>query len=129
MNTIRFTSKEAFIAALEERRPFWRAYDQRQAREHKAAEQQWTKDARVKLREAAKWDYPTLKAALSWNGSLRVLDEKLPPCPRLMEPKIDVILSALNYTQGKAFTVDTNGAWSEAHTLLTWDPDAVTAVC
>lgn len=129
MNTIRFTSREAFVAALEARRPFWRDYDKQQAREHKAKEQAYLTEARAKFREAVKWDYPTLKQNLSWNGTLRLLEDKQPDCPVLMESKIDRVLAALKFTQGKAFTVDTTGAWSEAHTLLTWDPDAQTKAC
>jgi hypothetical protein len=127
MNTIRFTSKEAFVAALEERRRFWQDFDARQEREHKAAERKYLADARLVLREAVKWDYETLLAKVDWNGAIRIGEK--PKCPRLMEPKIDQVLASLKFTQGKAFTVDTQGAWSEAHNLLTWDPDQRTAVC
>lgn len=127
MNTIRFQSKEAFIAALEGRRKFWQDYDKRQEREHKAAEQAWLVKARAKLREALKWDYETIKKNLDYGGVLRLRDT--PSCPRLMEPKIDSTLRALKFTQSKAFVVDTNGAWSEAHNLLTWDPDERKTVC
>lgn len=127
MNTIRFQSREAFIEALEGRRKFWRDFDKRQERDHKAAEQAWLTKARVTLREAVKWDYDTLKKNIDYGGALRLRD--VPSCPRLMEPKIDNVLRALSFTQSKAFVVDTQGAWSEAHNLLTWDPDERTKVC
>lgn len=130
MNTIRFTSKEAFIDALEERRKFWRDYDRKQAREHKAAEQKWLTEARKTLREAVKWDYAKLKEAIDYGGRLNLVGERVPSCPRLMEPKIDEIIAALKVTGGKAFTVSQGiGAWREAHNLLTWDPDAVKTAC
>lgn len=128
MNTIRFTSREAFIEALEGRRKFWRDYDKRQAREHKAAEAKWLTDARKTLREAVRWDYDTLKKNLRYGNELRL--GETPRCPRLMEPGIDRVIAALKVTNGKSFTVQQGiGAWTEAHTLLTWDPDARTSVC
>lgn len=128
MNTIRFASKDDFIAALEGRRAFWREFDKRQEREHKAAERELLVKARAKLREAVKWDYPTLKANLDWSGDLK-LAGRAPECPVLWEPKIDKVLAALRLTGGKSFSVDSSGVWSEAHTLLTFDPDARTKVC
>ena len=126
MNTIRFTSKEAFIAALEGRRKFWRDFDARQTREHKAAERQWLTEARAKLRELAKADYATLKETC---GNYMPLG-RTPSCPALREPQIDRVLAAINHTQSTRFTVDGgSGAWREAHSLLTWDPDAPTSVC
>jgi hypothetical protein len=100
MNTIRFNDKDAFIAALEARRPFWREYDKRQEREHKAAEQKWLTDTRKTLRDAAKFDYTAMKEAVSYRGRLGGLDSA-PSCPRLMEPKIDSILAALKHTQAR----------------------------
>lgn len=107
MNTIRFTT---FIAALEGRRKFWRDFDRRQTREHQAAEMEWLRQARAKLRELVKADYATLK-----DQAMNYLPfGRTPNCPALREPR---------------FTVDTKGTWSEAHSLLTWDPDAKTSVC
>lgn len=126
MNTIRFTTKEAFVAALEGRRPFWRAYDKRQAREHKAQEQAFLSAARAKMRACLKMDYEALCKEARY-GSLDLGNR--PTCPALMEPKIDKVLAALKHTQGRVFTVGTSGSWSEAHNLLTWDPDAPTSVC
>lgn len=128
MNTIRFQSREAFIDALEARRSFWRDFDKRQEREHKAAEQKWLKDARATMREALRWDYATLAKAFDYDGALRALRDT-PSCPRLREPRIDRVLAALKLTQSKSFVVDTQGAWSLAHELLTEDPDARTSVC
>jgi len=126
LNTIRFNTREAFIEALEGRRKFWRDYDKRSEREHKAAEQKFLTDARAKMRAALKMDYEALCKEAQY-GSLS-LGER-PRCPALMEPKIDKVLAALKHTQGKGFTVGTTGVWSEAHNLLTWDPDARLTVC
>lgn len=128
MNTIRFTSKNAFIEALEARRKFWRDYDQRQERRHKDAEKKWLTDARMKMREASKWSYADFKTKNGrYSASLHLGD--LPQCPVLMEAKLNKVVAALQLTQGKSFSVDTSGVWAEAHNLLTWDPDARTAVC
>jgi len=125
VNTIRFTSKEAFIAAVEGRRKFWRDFDRRQEREHKAEELKWLADTRARLREAIKWDYATLKRKASYGLPL----DRTPNCPVLREPQIDRVLAAINLTQSTRFTVDMKGTWREAHLLLTWDPDARTSVC
>lgn len=130
MNTIRFASKEAFIEALEGRRVFWREYDKRREQEHKAAEKQWLTDARAKLRDALKMDYATLTT--EDKGGYRrsaVYLGDLPRCPALMEAKLDKVIAPLRLSQGKTFNVDSRGVWSEAHNLLTWDPDAKTSVC
>jgi len=122
VNTIRFTT---FIAALEGRRKFWRDFDRRQTREHQAAEMEWLRQARAKLRELVKADYATLK-----DQAMNYLPfGRTPNCPALREPKLDDVLAAVNLTQSTRFTVDTKGTWSEAHSLLTWDPDAKTSVC
>lgn len=128
MNTIRFETREAFIAALEGRRKFWRDYDKRQEREHKAAEQQWLTKARAKMREAVKWDYAALKEGVDYSGRLPLAGDA-PACPRLVEPKLDRVLAALRLTNGKTFTVDSSGAWGDAHDLLISDPDAPKTVC
>jgi hypothetical protein len=128
MNTIRFESREAFVKALEGRRKFWREYDKRQEREHKAAEQEWLVKARAKMREAIKWDYATLKEAVDYSGRLP-LSGDAPSCPRLVEPRLDRVLAALRLTNGKTFTVDSSGVWADAHDLLISDPDARTKVC
>ncbi len=123
MNTIRFQTKQAFMSALEGRRVFWRAFDERQEREHRAAEQAWLEDARAKLRQALEWDYETFKK----KGSLYF--DTAPRCPVLMEMKLDNILSVLSYTQAKSFQVNSEGSWATAHQLLTWDPNAKQTVC
>lgn len=130
MNTIRFNSKADFIAALEGRRKFWRDYDARQTREHRAAEQKWLAETRAALREALKWDYKKLSKALDWNGRLSS-DQlaKAPACPKVKLTDLDRVIKSLNYTHAKVFNVDSQGAWSEAHSLLTWDPSAPTDVC
>jgi hypothetical protein len=124
-NAIRFADRESFIAALEERRPFWRAYDKRRAAEHKAQEREYLAEARAKLREALKLDYATLKERHGYSVPIG----SAPSCPVLMEAKIDTVLASLKLTQSKSFTVDSHGGWETAHKLLTWDPDAVTTVC
>lgn len=128
MNTIRFATKEDFIAALEGRRPFWRDYDKRQAAQHHADEKQWLSTARATLREALKMDYKTLRETASDYYGRLTLGEA-PKCPVLEEPKIDRVLAALRLTCGKSFSVDSNGAWETAHHLLTADPSAPKTVC
>lgn len=100
MNTINFTSKEALSRTL----------------------------ARYcfKLRAALRWDYETLKKKISYDD-LPV--GKPPACPVLMEPKIDRVLRALQFTQAKSFRVDTSGVWGDAHEVLTFDPDERKTVC
>jgi hypothetical protein len=126
VNTIRFTSKDDFIAALEGRRKFWRDFDKRNEKAHKDAEKQYLDKARAKLREALKWDYATLKKNISYDD---IHIGKPPACPVLSEPKIDRVVAALKFTQSKAFVVDSQGVWAMAHDLLTDDPDARTSVC
>jgi hypothetical protein len=126
VNTIQFSSKDAFIKALEERRRFWREYDKRQEQEHKTAEKQYLASVREKLREALKWDYATLKKNISYDD-LPV--GKPPACPVVMEPKVDRVLRALSFTNAKSFRVDTSGVWADAHDLLTRDPDERKTVC
>lgn len=128
MNTIRFASKEAFIEALEGRRAFWREYDKRREQEHKAAEKQWLTAARATLRDALKMDYASLSSRDGRRSATVYLGD-LPRCPALMEAKLDKVIAPLRLSQGKTFNVDSRGVWSEAHNLLTWDPDAKTSVC
>jgi hypothetical protein len=125
MNSVRFNDKQSFIAALEARRPFWRAFDKRQAAEHKAQEKAYLEEARARLREALKMDYATLKKTHSYSVPIG----SAPSCPVLMEAKIDRVLSALAFTQSKSFTVGSEGMWADAHTILTYDPDAPKTVC
>lgn len=119
---IKFQSKQAFVAALEGRREFWHTFDERQASEHKAAEQAWFEKSRAKLRRALELKYGELSRADTY------LDNS-PSCPVLMEAKIDRILTVLSYTQGKTFNVGPSGVWADAYMLLTRDPDAKTTVC
>ena len=56
MNTIRFENKDAFVTALESRRAFWRKVDDKQAREHKTAEQAWLKENAFRM-EFGKFDW------------------------------------------------------------------------
>lgn len=133
MNTIRFNDKASFVAALEARRPFWRARDAANAKAHKAAEQKWLTDTKRKLREALKLDYDALKKATKYDGLLGQLD-RAPSCPVLMEKKIDTVLASLKVTQGKTFVVQPTmrtgyQPWAVAFDLLTADPDAKTTVC
>lgn len=127
-NTIRFTSREAFVQALEDRRPFWRDYDAKQERQHKADEKAWLNETRAKLREVLKLDYDALKIKLrGYYGELPL--GKAPECPVPQEPRIDKVLRSLALTQSKSFTVDSRGTWDDAHWLLTHDPDERKSVC
>lgn len=130
MNTIRFENKDAFVTALESRRTFWRKVDEKQAKEHKTAEQTWLKEARKRMQAALKMDYDALKEHIGsrYARSLSLGDEA-PDCPVLWEPKLDRVLAALSYSQGKTFTVDSAGVWAEAHTLLLHDPYSRKTVC
>lgn len=129
MNTIRFTSKEAFVAALEARRGFWREADAKLARDHKGAEKEWLASARAAMRDGLKMPYAELKAVVDWNGKLPLAGDKAPDCPVLSEPKIDDVLRALELTEGKTFTVDSEGTWRGAHHLLVHDPHATRTAC
>jgi hypothetical protein len=126
MNSIRFDSKDRFIAAIESRREFWQAYDADLERRHKEAEKEWLAAARATMLKAVKWDYDTLKKNLEW-GDLKI--GRPPECPVLETPRLGRVLAALRYTTGTSFTVDSGGVWSEAHHVLTHDPYARTKVC
>lgn len=128
MNPIRFESKDHFVQSLEDRRAFWRKYDELRTKEHKEAEKAWVESARAKMRERMKWSYE------DWKGTSRYASTSInlgdfPSCPVLMEHSLDTVLAALNYSRGKSFTVDSQGVWAQAHKLLTWDPYAKTTVC
>lgn len=125
---ITFTSREAFIAALEGRRQFWRDYDTDRTAQHVQDERAWLESARTKLRSRLTWSYEDFKKAERFSSAAVSLGE-FPSCPVLMEHKLDNVLSVLAYTQSKLFRVDDKGTWAEAHKLLTWDPNAKTTVC
>lgn len=133
MNTIRFTSKKAFVDALEARRKFWHDRDAKAAKDHKTAEQHWLADTKAKMRAALKLDYASMKSAFAYDddpGLLYRLGNGIPSCPRLEEPRLDRALASLGYTQSQVFTVDSKtGAWTDAFDLLTADPDAKATVC
>ena len=130
MNTIRFESKDAFVAALESRRAFWQDVDTKAEKKHKAAEQAWLKEARRRMEKALKMDYDELREAAGgrWGHSLS-LGKDAPECPVLQEARLDSVLAALTFSQGKTFTVDSQGVWSEAHVMLTHNPNARRTVC
>lgn len=128
MNTIRFNSRAEFVAALEDRRKFWHDYDAKITKDHKAAEQAWLTKTRGVLREALKLDYTALTKELDYGGRLN-LDGKPPSCPTLQERRLDRAIASLNLTSAKVFNVASDGAWSDAHYLLTADPYSPASVC
>lgn len=124
---IMFNSKEAFIAALQERRAFWHDYDERRTIEHKAQEEMWLNKARATLRSRLEWGYDDWKKGDRYSGSVAL--GSFPECPVLMEAQLDSVLSVLKLTQSKLFRVTRDGVWGNAHKLLTWDPYAPKTVC
>lgn len=132
MGQLRYT-KEQLIDALEARRPWAEQYDAKKLAGHRAEEKAYLAEFRRTCREAAKWDYETIKKN---RGEVKLRDNDRdwrwgpPNCPSMTVGELDRQLAIVRALRDKAqVTVSDNGQWSRIFFLLTHDENIVSEAC
>src|SRR5688572_16632051 len=97
MPQLRFT-REQLIDALEGRRAWAEQYDAKKLAGHRADEKAYLAEFRRACREAAKWDYETIKQN---HGEVKLRDKKdwrwgPPSCPSMTVAELDRSLSVVH---------------------------------
>lgn len=103
--TLQFNTKAQLVQALEERRPWAIAYDEYQAREHRAKEDEALKKFRDRCRRFGRLNLVTLKTTVE-NADSDELTVRLPECPMSALTQLDDALEALALTRQEKFTLD-----------------------
>lgn len=114
------------IDALEARRPWAQKLDEKNLKNHAAAEQRALAQFQKRCREAQKWDYAALK---QHNFEVEVPYRERPDCPNSVEVSLDNQLAALKLDQRKTITVSDSNENARIYWLLTHDERKKASVC
>lgn len=124
MTAIKFTNKSDFIDAVNGKRRQIQARDRAIAAEARKAERVWLAEYHRLTREATKHTYAEATKEPGYKNPIRCHLDHRPECRTYLLPRLDALLNVLEMTQQKEFTVDPNGQWATAWTILTYNPDA-----
>jgi len=121
-------SREQVIARLRENHALAVKIDEEAAREHRKREVEALKAIKVAMREALKWDWPTMKAKSSQNYygdnevSVRVPSKvRHPQCPLLIAPQFADAIRLLEVDSRKTMRLSVT---SDFGRLVAWKPPA-----
>lgn len=124
---IRFGKRDQLLTALEARRPWAKAYDAAQMKEHKVAEKAALESFRSRCRELGRMSYDRLKA-LEYPANRITFGP--PSCPSSTAEQLEAEITAVTTSRQESWTIDAKD-WRTAtiHHLLTFDENAKTEMC
>jgi hypothetical protein len=122
-------SREALIDALESRRQWAKAYDKKQAAQHKKEEAAYLAKFREACRTACQWNYATARdKGFSIPGDFGRFGTR-PKCPRVALKLLDATLNRIRLDGRKRYSVEPSNHMSEAYWLLTHDENTPPDLC